>query len=264
MSQEKNLFERIPERLADSGNAVSEGMNDCLWSKAGFMPNTVCEAHFDCPNCLIDSVMNRDIGDIDLEPERNTRQSGNFCIHRFYSTCHTWAEVETNGFVRIGLDDFGQNILGPISRIILPERQEAINRNSIRVVARGATIPLTPPVKGYVEDINDTLIKKPQLVNKSPYGRGGLVLLRPADLAADLENLFHGAAALKWFDLEMFKLAALITSVLNSKGGRKYNMTLPDGSLPDFDILNNLPRSLTKRVVEQCFLYCHTDDKFKN
>jgi len=40
-------------------------------------------------------------------------------------------------------------------------------------------------------------------------------------------------------------------------------MTLPDGGLPDFDILNKLPPDITKKVLEQCFLYSHTNDKFK-
>jgi glycine cleavage system H lipoate-binding protein len=171
--------------------------------------------------------------------------------------------VEEKAFVRIGIDDFGQNVLGPIEKICLPLRDEKIGKKSIRIKARGLIIPLMPPVDGYVEEVNEDLINEPQLANESPYEKGWLVLLRPTRLVRNLKPLFYGAAAIQWFNVEMYRLAALITSEINKKVNEKIGMTLPDGGLPDFDILNELPQSITKKVIEQCFLYCHTSDKFK-
>jgi glycine cleavage system H protein len=171
--------------------------------------------------------------------------------------------VEEKAFVRIGIDDFGQNILGPIEKICLPLRDEKIGRKSIRIKARNAIIPLMPPVDGYVEDVNDELVNQPRLANKSPYEKGWLVLLRPTRLVRNLKNLFYGGAAIQWFDVEMFRLAALVTSELNSEPDEQLGMTLPDGGLPDFEILDKLPPNITKRVLEQCFLYGQIRDKLK-
>jgi len=254
-----NLFERIPERLDEYRKTVPDGEKECVWAEAGVVPYKLCDAQFDCTNCSFDIVMR---GGNELIPRRVHSRGGKLCPHRFYHHCHTWAQVEEKAFIRIGIDDFGQNILGPIEKICLPLKDEKIGKKSIRVKARNFIIPLLPPVDGYVEEVNDDLINQPQLVNKSPYGKGWLVLIRPTRLVRNLKHLFYGTAAIQWFDVEMFRLAALITSELNNRTDEQLGMTLPDGGLPDVDILNELPPSIAKRVVEQCFLYCHTNDKF--
>ncbi|KPK00718.1 MAG: hypothetical protein AMJ60_00240 [Desulfobacterales bacterium SG8_35] len=256
----KNLFERIPERLDEFRKIVPEGEKECVWAEAGVVPYKLCDTHFDCNNCSFDIVMR---GGNELIPRRVISRGGKLCPHRFYHHCHTWAKVEEKAFVRIGIDDFGQNILGPIEKICLPLRDEKIGRKSIRIKARNFIISLMPPVDGYVEEVNDVLINQPQLANKSPYEKGWLVLLRPTRLVRNLKNLFYGTAAIQWFDVEMFRLAALVTSELNSEPDEQLGMTLPDGGLPDFEILNRLPSTITKRVVEQCFLYSQTNEKLK-
>lgn len=260
MILEKKLFERIPERLTGCRKIVPDGEQECVWAEAGVIPYKLCDLGFDCINCSFDIVMR---GGKELIPKRVLCTGGKICTHRFYSHCHTWAKVEENAFVRIGLDDFGQNILGPIEKICLPLRDEKIGKKSIRLKARGLNIPLMPPVEGYVEKVNEDLTNQPQLANTSPYENGWLVLLRPTRLVKNLKKLFYGAAAIQWFEVEMYRLAALITTEINRKVDKQLGITLPDGGLPDFDMLNELPQSITKRVMEQCFLYCHTHDTFK-
>ena len=257
---EKNMFEKIQKRLDVYRKTVPDGENECVWAGAGVVPYKLCDSHFDCTNCSFDIVMR---GGKELIPRRMSSRGGELCAHRFYSHCHTWAQVEEKAFVRIGIDDFGQNILGPIEDICLPLKEEKIGKKSIRIKARGSIISLMPPVEGYVEEVNEDLISQPQLVNKSPYEKGWLVLIRPTGLVQSLKKLFYGTAAIQWFDVEMYRLAALVTSELNNGMGEELGMTLPDGGLPDFEILKELPPSITKRVIEQCFLYCHTKDKFK-
>jgi len=256
----KNLFERIPERLDEYRKIVPAGEMECVWADAGVVPYKLCDSSFDCQNCSFDIVMR---GGKELVPRRIQSRGGKICTHRFYSHCHTWAQVEEKAYVRIGIDDFGQNILGPVEKICLPLKDEKIGKKSVRIKARGQIIQLKPPIDGYIEEVNEDLINQPQMVNKSPYEKGWLVLLRPTRLVKNLKKLFYGAAAIQWFDVEMYRLAALITTEINRKVDQQLGMTLPDGGLPNFDILKELPASITKRVLEQCFLYCHTNDKFK-
>ena len=260
MILESNVFEKIPERLDKCRKIVPDGERECVWAEAGVIPYKLCDSRFDCINCSFDIVMR---GGNELIPRRILSTGGKICTHRFYSHSHTWAKVEEKAFVRIGLDDFGQNILGRVDKICLPLRDEKIGKKSIRIKARGLIIPLAPPVEGYVEEVNENLIHQPQLANTSPYEKGWLVLLRPTRLVKNLKKLFYGAAAIQWFDVEMYRLAALITSEINRKVDKQLGMTLPDGGLPDFDMLNDLPQSITKKVMEQFFLYSHTNDKFK-
>jgi glycine cleavage system H protein len=210
-------------------------------------------------------------GGNELIPRRISSKGGELCTHRFYSQCHTWAQVEEKGYVRIGIDDFGQNILGPIGQnilgpieeICLPLRDEKIGKKSIRIKARGSIIPLIPPVDGYVVEVNEDLGQQPELANICPYEEGWMVLIRPTRLVKNLNTLFYGTATIQWFDVEMHRLAALISTELNH-GADDLGMTLPDGGLPDFDILNELPPGITKKVLEQCFHNCPTNDKCKD
>jgi glycine cleavage system H protein len=256
----RNPFEKMYVRLDEYRKTVPYGEKECVWAEAGVVPNKLCDFHFDCINCSFDIVMR---GDNELVPRRIHTKGGKLCLHRFYSHCHTWAQVEEKALVRIGIDDFGQNMLGIIEKICLPLKDEKIGKKSIRIKARGSIIPLAPPVEGYVEDVNDDIINQPQLVNKSPYEKGWFVQLRPTRLVKDLKKMFYGNAALQWFDVEMYRFSALINSELNNKVDGQLGITMPDGGLLDFDILEQLPTGVTKKVLEQCFLYCHTNDKFK-
>jgi len=256
----KNIIERIPERLKEYRKVVPDGELECVWAEAGVVPYKLCDSEFDCSNCIFDMVMR---GGNELVPRRIYTKGGKLCPHRFYHHCHTWAKVEGNALVRVGIDDFGQNILGPIEEISLPIRDEKLGKKSIRVKGRGIIIPIISPVDGYVVAVNEDLVEQPQLANKSPYDKGWLVMIRPTRLVKNLKNLFYGPDALQWFDVEIFRFAALVSAETNSYASKELGMTLPDGGLPDFEILNDLHQSIKKRVLEQCFLYAHTHDTFK-
>ena len=260
ISIEKNPSAKMQKRRSKYRKVVPDGEMECLWAEAGVVPYKLCDFHFDCTNCTFDIVMR---GSNDLIPRRVRSKGGELCTHRFYSHFHTWAQVEEKGYVRIGIDDFGQNILGPIEEICLPLRDEKIDKKSVRIKARGSIIPLIPPVDGYVVGVNEDLAQQPNLANICPYEEGWLVLIRPTRLVKNLNKLFYGTATIQWFDVEMHRLAALISSELN-QGADDLGMTLPDGGLPDFNILDKLPQAITKRILEQCFLYQHTNDKFKD
>jgi len=246
------MLERGEEQPAGVRGIIPGNTKKCFWPDTGRMSDTLFCSQSDCSGCLFSVDMGRD-------PGRN-----GIIGHRFYHHCHTWAQVEEQAVVRIGVDDFGQKMLGPIEKIFLPPEEEETGISSVRIKARGQIIPLILPVDGYVQEVNERLMNQPHLINESPYEAGWLVLLRPTRLVrTSLEKLFYGPAATQWFDLEMFRLAALITSELNNRAGRKLSMRLPDGSLPDFDVLDELPPYITKKILEQYFLYCHTNDRFK-
>ncbi|MFC1837469.1 glycine cleavage system protein H, partial [Thermodesulfobacteriota bacterium] len=148
---------------------VPDGELECVWAEAGVVPYKLCDSEFDCSNCTFDMVMR---GGNELVDKRIYSRGMELCPHYFYHHCHTWAHMEEKAFVRIGIDDFCQNILGPIEKICLPLKDEKINKKSIRIKSRGSIISFMPPVEGYVEEINEDLINQPQLANKFPYGKG--------------------------------------------------------------------------------------------
>ena len=239
---------------------VPEGERECLWAEAGVVPYKLCDANFDCVNCLFDIVMR---GGKDLLPRRLDTKSGKLCIYRFYSLCHIWALVEEKAFVRIGIDDFGQKVLGPIEKVCLPLKGEKIGKKSIRIKVKDSIIPVASPVEGFVEAVNDELINQPKLANRSPYDKGWLVLIRPTRLARNLKKLLYGRDAIPWFDAEINRLAELITLELNRGADEHLGMTMPDGGLPDLERINEVPSDIKKKIFEHCFLTCRSDSRQK-
>ena len=239
---------------------VPEGERECLWAEAGVVPYKLCYANFDCINCPFDIVMR---GGKDLIPRRVDTRGGKLCIHRFYSPCHVWALVEENAFVRIGIDDFGQIVLGPIEKVCLPLKGEKIGKKSIRIKIKDAIIPVVPPVEGYVEAVNDELINQPELANRAPYAEGWLVLIRPTRLANDLKKLLYGRDAIPWFDAEIIRVAELVALELNRGADEHLGITMPDGGLPDLEVMNELSPDIKKKILGYCFLTCRNETKQK-
>ena len=119
----------------------------------------------------------------------------------FYHHGHTWALVEENAYIRIGIDDLGQKLLGRIEEISLPGKGDQLDGgHGIRVKSRRKTISLIAPVEGNVIKINSNLSMEPLLVNISPYGSGWLALLKPINLKKTIRQLLYGTDALNWFD----------------------------------------------------------------
>jgi hypothetical protein len=56
------------------------------------------------------------------------------------------------------------------------------------------------PIEGKVLAVNETLLKDPGLVQRSPYAAGWILQVRPRNLQNSIRNLLPGTAAGGWVD----------------------------------------------------------------
>ena len=61
-----------------------------------------------------------------------------------------------------------------------------------------AVSDLISPVSGVIEEFNDEVQSKPELLNDDPYGNGWLLVVKPENLHADLANLMDFEKAVEW------------------------------------------------------------------
>lgn len=118
---------------------------------------------------------------------------------------HLWARVEGSR-VRVGIDMFGQQVAGTVAYVkIMPVGRPARKGRAFGSLEAGKYIgPLKAPVRGMLIEVNDGVLKQPQLVNTDPYGDGWFVVIDPSHLEEDLNDLVHGEAALtEWITAEM-------------------------------------------------------------
>ena len=122
---------------------------------------------------------------------------------RRYSQDHEWALMDSDGRVRVGISDFAQDALGDIVYVELPEvgASFAVGDSMCEVESTKSVSDVFAPVAGTVEEVNEVLSARPELLNADPYGEGWIAIIAPFDPdqygrlmdAATYEELTAGA-----------------------------------------------------------------------
>ncbi|MGH7324874.1 MAG: glycine cleavage system protein GcvH [Candidatus Rokuibacteriota bacterium] len=99
-----------------------------------------------------------------------------------YTRDHEWAKQES-GNVRVGITDYAQEQLGDVVFVELPKVGAKVTAKQAFGVVESvkAVSDLFAPASGEVVEVNAELGKKPELVNKDPYGRGWMLVIRPGN-----------------------------------------------------------------------------------
>jgi glycine cleavage system H lipoate-binding protein len=155
----------------------------------------------------------------------------------FYHPAHLWARVERQGQVRVGLDDFGQWLLGRIYHVAFPDVGARViaGHPCGEVAYQAGEVALPAPVTGVILQLNEKLTRYPSLINHDPYGEGWMLILQPERLQEDLQHLLYGEQALAWYEQEIARLHREIHSALCSLGTSPEALagrTLQDGGVP--------------------------------
>jgi len=111
-----------------------------------------------------------------------------------YTEDHEWTRIEDDT-ATIGITQFAVDQLGDITLVELPEAGTDLKQgDTFGVVESVKTVSdLYAPISGSVIEINEELEDAPELVNESPYGKGWMLKIRPADPAEE-EELMDAAA----------------------------------------------------------------------
>ncbi len=146
---------------------------------------------------------------------------------------HTWARVEPDGRVTVGLDDFAHKLVGRVVGIELPPPGEHVAQGepAIRLAAGGKAVSLLSPVDGEVVAVNPQAARNLRETS-DPYGSGWLFQVSPPRLAANLKQLLCGKAAQRWLEQASESLAARLP--------REAGLLLQDGGVPLLGIAQEL------------------------
>jgi glycine cleavage system H protein len=117
----------------------------------------------------------------------------------YYSEDYIWLRVE-NGKVRIGIIDYAQKQLREIVYVELLSAGDTIRQNAYlgTVESAKSVTDLVAPVSGTIEQVNEELVEKPELINDDPYGKGWLVIVSPTNLDEELKQLMRVEKAVEW------------------------------------------------------------------
>lgn len=117
----------------------------------------------------------------------------------YYSKDYEWAKIE-NGKVRIGITDYAQKQLREIVYAELPTPGTTTKQNEPygTVESVKAVSDLIAPLSGTIEQVNEEVQNKPELLNEDPYNKGWLIIITPTNLEEELKNLMDHNKAVEW------------------------------------------------------------------
>ena len=101
-----------------------------------------------------------------------------------YLSSHEWVRPE-GGLYVCGISDHAQDALGDVVYVDLPNVGSVFRKGEIFGVIESvkSAADLYLPLGGTVVEVNELLVKGPELVNQEPYGRGWLVKIQATDEA---------------------------------------------------------------------------------
>jgi len=117
----------------------------------------------------------------------------------YYSKEWFWIKIEGEK-ARMGLTDYAQKQLREIVFVELPSAGGTLKANEPfgSVESVKAVSDLVAPLSGTIEQVNQEVTSKPELLNEDPYGKGWLLIVAPTNLNAELAALMDFDKSVEW------------------------------------------------------------------
>ena len=166
----------------------------------------------------------------------------------YFDKSHTWAFMERDGLVRIGVDDFLQHVTGTITGIKLRETGEYVKRGEkiLTIIRDGKQLSLCAPVSGIIRSQNTDLYLDSSIINSSPYTDGWIYLVEPKNWIKDIQMMFAPDRFREWITDEFTRLKDFLATVLTSHYPEYSQIVLQDGG----ELTDNLLEKLGPEVWE--------------
>jgi len=189
---------------------LPKGERPCLLYANGLIDYKICCKDYECVFCEFDRYFSEQhqvhavVRPLDVLNIRGFRLPQGYYFHMG----HAWARIEQKGEVRIGLDDFALNMLGPFDQIEAPLIGNTIQQGQAAIsIRRGPhRASVMSPVSGVVATINLSIKENAALAGEDPYARGWILRVRTDNLRQDLKNLLIGSESVKLLEDEIERL----------------------------------------------------------
>lgn len=165
----------------------------CLRHLEGHIGYRSCTNNYNCEDCEFEQFfMDHYRVHAVVQPVQTLEVRG-FAVPQgyYFHRGHTWARVEEDHSVRVGLDDFALKVLGPFDRFQVPLVGKEVRqaREDITVFRGDQSATVCSPISGVVTALNLPLLEDGHPAGDSPYTEGWLMTVHAPSLRSDLKNL---------------------------------------------------------------------------
>jgi len=139
----------------------------------------------------------------------------------YYHRGHAWVKLEEGNTMKIGLDDFTQQVMGDIEGIAIPSPGGELSQGEVAWKVRHGQLKLSQlaPLGGTVVEVNEKLKKDPTLANRSPYDQGWILRIQTKGLNKQMPELMDSLQFKVRFDQDKSKF---MSSFSNQSLGAAY------------------------------------------
>ncbi len=149
----------------------------------------------------------------------------------YFDKTHTWAFMEKDGNVKVGLDDFLQHITGKLTRIMMKKPGETVRRGEkiVTIVQNGKQLNLYAPLSGTILQQNESLLSDSSIINSSPYSDGWVYLIEPRNWLREVQFMFMGEKYASWLRDEFIRLKEFISASVKTNNLAYAHVVIQDG-----------------------------------
>jgi glycine cleavage system H lipoate-binding protein len=209
----------------------------CRHSLTGRVAMRACAYHYECGSCDFDQLLE------DVWAAKGASRPGevqkirgfDVPMDHYFHDGHTWARIESGGFIRIGLDDFALKLLGKADAFELPLMGKELDQGRVGwgLKRRGQSADVLSPVGGVITEVNPRVRENAGLANREPYGDGWLFTVSTPDVKATITPLMTDQQGMRWMVGEVDRLEQMVEEVAGPLAA--------DGGFLTEDIYGNLP-----------------------
>jgi CheY-like chemotaxis protein len=155
----------------------------------------------------------------------------------FISEGHCWVNIDENGVVKVGIDDFARKLLGKIDAFEFPNLELSIKKGQplFTVKQKNRSVTFNSPVSGKIKEINNLLNTNLESLEISPYEENWVCQFVTEDLDSEIPRLKIGKAAVSFFQNDIEHLQALKKKIKIGSEEDKDNGHLYIGEMEKLD-----------------------------
>jgi glycine cleavage system H lipoate-binding protein/ABC-type phosphate transport system substrate-binding protein len=160
----------------------------------------------------------------------------------YYDKTHTWAFMEQDGMVKIGIDDFLKHITGSLTGLKMKSSGEKVRKGEkiLTVIRDGKQLNLYSPVSGYIRKQNELLLNNPSKISTMPYTEGWVYQIEPVNWLREVSFMFMFDKYKEWLEDEFSRLRDFLAVSANSNKVVYQHIVLQDGGELKDNVLSDL------------------------
>lgn len=160
----------------------------------------------------------------------------------YFDKTHTWAFMEQDGMVKIGIDDFLQHVIGPVTRIELKKPGDGIKKGDLlcTLIQKGKQLDIYAPVSGRITGQNELLLFDLSALNRSPYTDGWIYSIEPDNWVREISFLSMAEKYKSWLWEEFTRLKDFLATLIQQNASLPAPVILQEGGQLRDHVLTDL------------------------